>query len=115
MHRLIAGTMPGQETDHRNGNPLDNRRANLRPCRHNENLWNQGVNRRNSTGYKGVYLDQRRGKYVARIRLNNRYKHLGQFNIAQEAADVYDAAAIELHGEFALTNKMMAKREEASK
>src|SRR5688500_6023762 len=56
MHRLVLNAGPNQRVDHRNGNGLDNRKANLRFATHTQNMRNA---RKRSTGtsqYKGVYL-----------------------------------------------------------
>jgi hypothetical protein len=41
MHRLILGTPKGMEVDHRDGNGLNNTRANIWNCTHEENLRNR--------------------------------------------------------------------------
>ena len=61
MHRFLMKALPGQSVDHRNGNGLDNRRANLRIASHLENMANkQPDKQRHAMGlktsrYKGVY------------------------------------------------------------
>lgn len=104
MHRLIMKAKPGQIVDHINGNGLDNRKENLRFCTIAENNRNRGLVRTNTTGFQGVHFDKVRGKFVASIRQNNKTKYLGTFDCPFKAARAYDAAAKELHGEFANLN-----------
>lgn len=40
MHREICKPPSDMLVDHKNGNPLDNRRSNLRVCTMQENMWN---------------------------------------------------------------------------
>ena len=42
MHREILGFPDSESIDHANGNSLDNRKSNLRPCSHAQNTWNKG-------------------------------------------------------------------------
>jgi hypothetical protein len=107
MHRVLLGAPDGVPVDHINGNPLDNRRANLRLCTPVENSRNRTVKstyrgRPSSSQYKGVSADK--GVWCANIRVNNTLKHLGLFQSEIEAAQCYDAAAGEFFGEFARVN-----------
>ena len=104
MHREIMQTPDGMETDHINGDSLDNRRENLRICTHAENLRNRKMNSGNKSGYKGVYWFSQRGKWRAAITLNGKNVHLGLFTDPADAAKAYDKAAQEHFGEFARTN-----------
>jgi hypothetical protein len=57
MHRQILGlSNPKVQCDHVNGNPLDNRRDNLRAATNQENCWNRHrpQSRNKSTGILGV-------------------------------------------------------------
>ena len=107
MHRQILVPGYGQEVDHINRNPLDNRRANLRLCARSENAHNQGKHRDNTSGYKGVFA-YRPGMWRARIMADGAVHHLGVFVDPVEAALAYDRAAIELHGSFAHLNFLEA-------
>jgi AP2 domain len=99
-HTLITGLL---YVDHRNGDGLDNQRHNLRPATQPENLANTG-SRGGTSRYKGVSWDRRRNKWRAGIMNNRQLYHLGMFTDEDEAARAYDAAAIELQGEFARPN-----------
>jgi hypothetical protein len=97
LHREILGA--DALTDHVDHNGLNNRRANLRPCTHSQNLGNsrQRISR---SGFRGVYFDEPNRRWMAAIA----DQHLGSFASAEAAARAYDAAAIERFGEFAKTN-----------
>ena len=101
MHRLIMHCPEGMLVDHINGNGLDNRRANLRICTHNDNMKNQVVHRINKLQAKGVYLPKGKKRYKATITFNGRKIRLGTFGTVEEAAAAYKGAAMALAGEFA--------------
>jgi hypothetical protein len=114
MHRLIMGAKPGQVVDHRNGDGLDNRRENLRICttrRNSENRAQYVATKRSIGGYLGVYKHKNSGLWVARIHageINSEGERRGislrTFATAEEAARMYDAAAVHYFGEFAALN-----------
>jgi hypothetical protein len=108
MARLLMGEPKGFLVDHWNGDTLDNQRGNLRKATNAQNQCNQRRLRINNTsGFKGVYLDKARGKYVAQIYQSHKRKNLGYFGTAEEAALAYDAAAVEMFGDFAAPNAVM--------
>ena len=109
MHREIAGTPKGAETDHVNGDGLDNRRANLRTATASQNRGNMGKPRRpdgsaHTSRFKGVSWDKGRQCWQAKICRNGRHCNLGRYGDESEAARAYDAAAIVHFGEFARLN-----------
>lgn len=103
LHNLLMQPKPGQLVDHKNGNPLDNRRDNLRFCDATLNNANR-VSAPNATGFRGVGRVGRTDKFVAYIAAYRVRQHLGTFTSAESAARAYDAAALKAFGEFAVTN-----------
>lgn len=101
MHRLILNTPRGMDTDHKNGNGLDNRRENLRVGTHGQNVMNS-LAKGGISGEKGVYPS--RNKWVAAIYLNYKKIHLGVFLTKNEAKKVYQRAALQYFGEFVRIN-----------
>jgi len=107
MHgRLFPGV---EQVDHRDGDGLNNTRANLRAANHALNGRNQRLRSDNTSGYKGVSWDKENCAWVAQIgvgaRLDGcRVQFLGRFPTAKEAARAYDRAATERFGEFAALN-----------
>lgn len=101
LHTFLTGW---PMVDHRNGDGLDNRRANLRPATVAENARNSRVRSSNSSGFHGVGYYKRYGKWSARIRVFGRRIELGYFLTPEEAGRAYDAAAREHFGEFAALN-----------
>lgn len=103
MHRQILG-FPDVDTDHRNGDRLDNRRENLRPATVAQNGANRRTNRGPKTSrFKGV----RRGRadrWRAHIGVGGRVIQLGTFATEEDAARAYDDAARQHFGEYARPN-----------
>jgi hypothetical protein len=99
LHTFLTGW---SFVDHINGDGLDNQRSNLRPATEAQNLWNRGPQRNNTSGFKGVH--RFRSRWQAEIMASGRRSYLGTYGTPDEAARAYDAAATELHGEFACLN-----------
>jgi hypothetical protein len=104
MHREISRNMNQPHTDHWNGNGLDNRRENLRPCNNSQNGANRGKQRNNTSGYKGVFANNGGRQWMAKIEVKLQSRYLGSFSTKEAAARAYDIAAKEAFGEFAVLN-----------
>jgi hypothetical protein len=102
MHREIMNAQPGELVDHIDRDRLNNTRANFRIVDRSQNMWNRNPNKKSAVSYKGVSKHVR-GWHV-RIRVHGQRIHLGYFDDPRLAAQVYDAAASRLFGEFARIN-----------
>lgn len=102
MHRVILNAQPGQLVDHVNGDPRDNRRANLRICTFAENSRNARRQTGSRCRYKGVAPSGPR--WTARITVDGKQVRLGGYATDEQAARAYDEAARRHHGEFACVN-----------
>ncbi len=101
LHKFLTGW---DFVDHINGDGLDNRRANLRPATHAQNMANRRLNANNKSGFKGVYWNKGSRKWHAQIACDGRKHHLGFYTSVIEAAHAYDDAATRLFGEYARIN-----------
>ncbi|ARP90331.1 hypothetical protein CAL14_08550 [Bordetella genomosp. 9] len=103
LHRLLLDLADGDGrfVDHVNGNPLDNRRANLRLCTVQENGWNSKIRSHNKSGFKGVLLHPRSGKWTAYIKVGGKQRYLGLFEDPRHAHEAYCTEARKHFGEFA--------------
>lgn len=108
LHRLAAyhvtGEWPAGEVDHINGDRTDNRWANLRLVDRATNAQNERGKRRNKwqSEFMGVSPIEKTGKWVARICVNGRLRHVGTYATEEEAAEAYLSAKRELHPGFML-------------
>lgn len=101
MHRMIVCAPKGSMVDHINGDPLDNRRTNLRIVDARGNAHNQRKAHRNSkTGFLGVdHLPSKypNRPYRAQIKVGGKKLHLGQFETPEAAHAAYVEAKRVLH------------------
>lgn len=105
MHREIMNTPAGFETDHINGNGLDNQKSNLRVCSKEQNQHNQTVKRKNtSSKYKGVSYYKKNKKWGVNMTFHGKCLFFGLYDSEVEAANIYNLFAIELFGEYASLN-----------
>lgn len=104
LHQLILGT---RWVDHIDGDRLNNRRSNLRPCTNQQNQFNSKPQMGRLSKYKGVSIVRGKNKpYTAGIQINMKRIHLGSFYTEENAAKAYNEAAIKYFGEFARLNEI---------
>lgn len=103
-HRLawlyVTGEWPLLDIDHWNGVVSDNRWTNLRLATYSQNQANRHVALGRS-GMKGVHWDERKGKWMAQIKLAGKQHRLGYFDDPTDAREAYYAEAVKLFKEFA--------------
>jgi hypothetical protein len=105
LHREIIKPPEKFVVDHKNGDSLDNRRANLRLATRGQNVCNKRKTKREtSSRFIGVSFDKRYGLWSAYIGHCRKRKFLGNYKSEVEAGRAHDRAAIKYHGEFARLN-----------
>lgn len=105
MSRVIMGVEdPRIFVDHISGDTLDNRKENLRIVNNQQNSFNKGPNKNNTSGYKGVGWAKDKRKWKATICKDSKDIHLGFYPTIEEAANAYNNAAKEHFGEHAWLN-----------
>ena len=84
---------PEDEMDHINGDPLDNRWANLREATRAQNEANKNrANRNSKTGVRGVWAARKGRGFEASVMRNRVRKWFGPFQTVEEAAAAYKEA-----------------------
>lgn len=106
LHHLawlyMHGVMP-ERIDHIDGDGTNNAIWNLRVATQSQNGCNKRKPSNNSSGYKGVFYNNREKRWHARISKQGKQYHIGTFKCPKAAHEAYCKKAEELHGEFART------------
>lgn len=94
LHRYLTDCPEGLVVDHKDGDPLNNRRKNLEIATQRKNSANrQGANSNNTkTGVRGVTIF--RGRYRARVG----QMQVGTFDTLEEASEAVRIARDKLYG-----------------
>ena len=102
MHRLILNPSSNMDVDHIGGRDTrnDNRKINLRVCTHQENIFNCGLSKNNTSGVTGVCWDKRYNKWLATITYNGKHIHLGYFDTFEDAVKTRKTAEEKYFGEY---------------
>ena len=102
---FMTGTWSVYQIDHKNRNKHDNKFENLRELTNSQNCQNQIGSRVNNlkTGLQGVKVHKRKGgtvAYRAAIQVSGKDIHLGLFETAEEAHQVYMDKKLEILNGF---------------
>lgn len=104
LHRWLCGTPRGLDTDHVDGDSLNNRRiSNLRIATRTQNQANRPIPKNNTSGAKGVSL-MKSGRFHSKLTIGGTNVNLGTHDTAELAGMAYDTAANTLFGAFARLN-----------
>lgn len=90
--------------DHKDRVTTNDRIGNLRESDLKRNSMNSCSHKNSSSKYKGVGWDTRKKTWRAYIQINQKYMHLGYFEIEEDAALAYNEVAKIHHGEYANLN-----------
>ena len=99
----MTGKLPPAEINHRDGDNINNRWANLRSIDRSQKLYNRGKQQNNSVGLKGVTFHKGRGKFLAQIQAAGVRHFLGYFANAEQAFRAYCRAVRQMHGKYMRT------------
>lgn len=102
MEKDVMEVMDNVMLDHKDMNPLNNQRTNLRVANKSRNSQNRGLQSNSTSGYKGVCASK--GKWQAHIKYHGQKVNLGTYVDKKEAAHAYNVAAKKFFGEFARLN-----------
>ncbi|HDK7314614.1 TPA: HNH endonuclease [Clostridium botulinum] len=105
MHRYLVRADKKEIVDHVNGNPLDNRKHNLRKCTYTENAWNRKKYSFNKTGCKGVSIREN-GKYQSSIMYKGKNIYLGTFTQLEDAIKARKKSEEKYFREFSIYNRI---------
>lgn len=87
--------------DHKNRNPLDNRKENLRQATQQENVRNSSINKNNTSKFIGVSWSKRNNKWRAYITIDYKQIHIGLYADKEDAIKARLNAEVKYFGEFA--------------
>lgn len=113
IHRIICDvTDKNIIVDHINRDISDNRKNNLRIVNKKENAYNHAISKNNSTGFVGIekrILKSGDIRWIAKINVNYKTKHIGSYCTLREAVEARLRAELELFGRYAPQRHLFAE------
>ena len=108
LHRLIMGLIPGDGNivDHIDRNTLNCKRDNLRLATYSQSNANRKKQSNKTSKYLGVAWHKGAKKWRAQIQINGKKVYLGLFVLEEDAATVYNDAALSYFEDFAKLNSV---------
>lgn len=103
LHKLLCER---EEIDHFNRNKLDNRKSNLRPITHKQNMLNRSIAVNNTSGVTGVSFNKSHNKWYAGISENGNRHNLGYFDNFDDAVAARKAAEEKYFGGYNYNNNV---------
>ena len=105
IHRLVAinfieNINKKEFVDHIDNNKQNNMTTNLRWATRQENNRNKIIYSNNTSGYKGVVLDKRCNKWMARTRIDGKSISFGCFDKIEDAVEARVKGVNKIFGEF---------------
>ena len=91
LHRLVFHAKNGFMVDHKNRNPLDNRKCNLRHA-------DSSLNTFNKANVAGVWLDKRSNKWIPEIQVKGKRIRMGSCATREEAIKIRREAELKYFG-----------------
>lgn len=100
LHRIILDINDDYDTDHINHNTADNRKINIRICKHQENMCNRKLNINNTSGYKGIVWDKNNNCWRSQIGYKSKVINLGYYDNIIDAVKARNQAEEEYFKEY---------------
>lgn len=97
LERKLGRKIVTEYTDHKDRNPLNNTRENIRESTRSQNLANT-LGNRNATYPHGVYAHKK--KFWTKITFQGRQEYIGIYDTIEEASAAFQKRHAEVHGEF---------------
>jgi len=108
LHRYLLGIVDTDViVDHKNHNPSDNRRCNLRTCTFSQNAMNASLRQNNTSGKTGVSVLSSGLKWKSELIKGGTAVHCEYHDTFGQACAARRAAEIEHFGEFRNKSEMM--------